>query len=115
MFRPNLDAKIRRKIGRDLFGKEAFDEPFPVRCGVVNMSAFVEATSVRADSTASRGAAEELVLQSKILVPVGTPVAAGDLMYLLDLVIEITSRTPRVNTQGEIDHLELRAKIRKEL
>lgn len=115
MFQPNLDAELRKKAGRDLFGKESFGEPIPIRCGVVDMAALMDQTSVRADSTGSRGAAQELVLQSKILVPEGTPVDQGDLLVVLGFTVEVIGVHPRVDTQGNTDHLELRAKIRQEL
>lgn len=110
MFRPNLRGLIYRKEGYDIYGQESYSSPQWVGCAVVNLANLVEQTSVRADSTASRGAAEDEVINAKILVPANTQVAEGDKFRVVGFTVEISSVMPRINTQGVTDHLELRAK-----
>ncbi len=116
MFRPNITAHfMKRSTTRDIFGKEAFGPLTPVRAGVVNLDVLMEASSVRADSSASRGSAQDLIAQAKILVPKASPVRVGDIMVLYEITIEITHRQPRINTRGMLDHYELVGKIRAEI
>lgn len=114
MFRPNVRAEIRGKVSRDLYGKATYGPATPVMVGIVGLNGFVDQTSVRADSSASRGSAEQEELQAKILVSPQVQVDEGDIMDILGFSIEITAVQPRLNTQGILDHRELRARVHKE-
>lgn len=114
MFRPNLDGYIRKRGGRDLFGKASYHEPRHTRCALVNLSTMIEQTSVRADSSASRGGAFQDEVMAKILVPAGTDVDKGDRFEVMDFRLEVMRRHPRLDTQGNVDHIEIAAKIEEE-
>lgn len=116
MFTPNARAKLFRKNAkRDIFGNETFQPGVLMLCGIVNLATIVEATTVRADNSASRGAAEQAIAQAKILVPAKTKVTEGDVFELYGFTVEVTSVQPRVNTRGKLDHLELMGKMRTPL
>lgn len=112
MFRPNITAQLIRKGGaRDIFGQPSFGAPAPLRCAVVRLSTDMVPSTVRADSSASRGAAEETTAQAVILVPAATAIAVGDVIEVMGERVEVTGRHPRINTRGTLDHLEIRGKI----
>ncbi|MGE8141854.1 hypothetical protein ACQKOE_07750 [Novosphingobium sp. NPDC080210] len=112
MFRPNITAQLIRKgATRDIFGQPSYGAPAPLRCAVVRLTTDVVPSTVRADSSASRGAAEETTAQAVILVPATTAIAVGDVLELLGERIEVTGRHPRINTRGTLDHIEIHGKI----
>lgn len=115
MFIPNTKAQLRRRGPRDVFGKEIFATPVEIPCAVVQLKEGVMESSVRADSSASRGAAEELMVQSKILIPNNVTVKKGDVLEIYGIFIEVMSSHPRINVLGDLDHYELTGTIRREL
>jgi hypothetical protein len=115
MFRPNIVARQYRKGPRDIFGKESFLAPVPLPCAVVNLNALVQASSVRADSTASHGAAQEMAAQAKILVPALSSVTIGDVITIHGVFVEVKGKQPRIDVSGRLDHYELTGTIRAEI
>lgn len=112
----NQTALLHSKAAkRDVFGKEAFAAAVPLRLSIVKLADSVEQSSVRADSSASRGAAQETTAQALFLVPPNTGARKGDVVELLGFLIEITGTHVRLNTRGAVDHVELHGKIREEL
>jgi hypothetical protein len=116
MFRPNTIAQLLRMLPtRTIHGKESFAGPVPIPCSIVQLADRVEESSVRADSTATRGAAEQEVLQAKILVPAHTVIKKGDVLQLQDRSVEVMSVHQRLNTRGVLDHLEIGGNIKGNL
>lgn len=115
MFRPNLTAQLIRRGARDIFGQNAMSQPIPLRCSVVRLASSVVPSTVRADSSASRGAAEETTAQAIILVPSSTAIANGDVILVMNQRVEVTGIHPRINTRGVLDHLEIRGKTSESL
>jgi len=116
MFRPNIKLSLHaRRAKRDIFGAEFFSKPVPIQAGIVRLASLMEMSSVRADSTASRGAAEDMIAEAKILLPTSTRAKVGDVLEGYGVKIEVTGLHPRINTRGQLDHYELRGKIREDL
>ncbi len=66
-----------------------------------------EPTSVRSDSSASRGNAQELVMtNAKILFPAHVRIAIGDRFEIQSYDLGLVGREPRISVAGELDHLE---------
>jgi hypothetical protein len=116
VFRPNVIASLLRKDAkRNIHGKETYQAGVSLPCAIVRLSENVTESSVRADSTASRGSAEEEVLQAKILIPATVAVKKGDVIKILDRLVEITSIQPRLNICGILDHQEIGGNIKGDL
>lgn len=116
MFRPNHTAQLSRKSAtRDIFGKATYLPPSPMRCGIVRLSTVIVPSTVRADSSASRGAAEEENAQAVFLVMPNTAIAVGDIILTLGFKIEVKGRHPRLNTRGMLDHIEIHGTISEEV
>lgn len=116
MFRPNTVASLLRKDAkRNIHGKESFQAPVPLPCAVVSLADRVVESSVRADSTASRGAAEQEVLQAKILIPIHVAVKKGDVIKVLGRLVEISSVHPRNDVFGRPHHQEIGGNIKGDM
>ena len=116
MFRPNATALfIRKSEVRTIHGKEMYFRGVKIRCAIVNLTNETIPSPVRADSSASRGSAQDLVAQAKILVPKNTKVSNGDIIEILGFRVEVTGRQPRVDVSGRLDHIEVTGRIKAEL
>ena len=105
-FYPNTTAKLSRQTGLNVHSEPTFSDPVTVECGIVNLNAQAKQTSVRADSSASRGAAEETVIVAKILfLPKAYP-AIGDKVELHGMTLRCNAVQPRVAVSGILDHFE---------
>ena len=105
-FRPNVSATIRRYQGTNLFGEPSWGDVENVRIGVVHLAAQAAKTSVRTDSSASRGNAEERVVVAKILFPVLAQPRVMDLVEFAGQTMMVKSVEPRIAVTGRLDHLE---------
>lgn len=112
MFVPNTRAQWLRKGRRSITGKETFSAPRLLPLSVVSLKGTTASSSVRADSSASRGAAEQSEAAARFLVPVQYAVARGDVVRIDGMAIEITSVQPRRDVFGKLDHYELAGDIR---
>lgn len=107
MFAPNLIGTIAVIAGRDIHGIATFGAPKECPFAMINLNSKSEKTSVRADSSASRGSADELTSQKmKILIPVFVTVGIGDRFVFDGVKYDIISRHPRRSVFGDLDHYE---------
>lgn len=107
VFRPNQMGVLRKKLSRDVRGQITYGLARPCPFGVINMEIGALKTSVRADSSASRGSADETVAErAKILIAKQVDVAVSDRFEFDGLVFEIAARHVRRSVSGAIDHFE---------
>lgn len=115
-FRPNTTGMLRRKHPkRNIHGKETFEAPVPVAIAVVHLADKVEETSVRADSSASRGAGEQETLQAKILIGPGVRISKGDVIEVSNRLVEIASVHQRFDVFGSHHHNEVGGNIKGDI
>lgn len=106
MFSPNQTGMLYRQAARDVHGRVAFGAAYDCPFAVVNMLVSGQKTSVRADSSASRGAADEIAAQrAKILLPAYADPVIGD-KFNFRLDFRIISVHPRYSVSGALDHWE---------
>lgn len=110
MFQPNVLCTLTRASGHtDLYGNPMFDRPIPAKCGIVKLVVGDQNVTVRADSSASRGAAQEVVANAVLLFsPVYKP-KSDDIVDVVGFRLKITSVFPRHSVNGQLDHYEVRA------
>jgi hypothetical protein len=111
LFSPNLDCTIRRVIGRDVYADEILSAAFRARCAIVKLEISVLPTSVRADSAASRGAAEEFIGTARLLLPATVQISPQDQIEVSGYKLRVTSIFPRHSLQGKLDHYEINCGI----
>lgn len=108
MFRPNLDCVLSRSSGKtDVYGQPLPATKVKERCAVITMNLKNEKSSVRADSSASRGAARELQADALILMGRNSKVAIDDVVEVEGIKIRVVGKFPRRNLNGQLDHYEV--------
>jgi hypothetical protein len=112
MFRPNQVCTIVVASGRtDVYGQPLAATRITERCAVVRLVVTNQPSSVRADSSASRGNAKELVSDSLILLAKTTAANIDDLIDIGGFKFRILSKHPRFAINGNLDHYEITASI----
>ena len=106
-FTPNLIGMIQRKTGFDIHGRPALSSPVACQFAIVNAKRQSEKTSVRADSSASRGMADEITTAlGRILVAKHESIEIGDVFSFDGDSYDVQSKHIRRSVFGEIDHFE---------
>jgi hypothetical protein len=112
MFSPNNIGALWALTGRDVHNREQWAASIPCPFATVNLETTSQKTTVRADSSASRGAAEEVVSgQAKILVAKTMTVKIGDRFSFDDQRYRISGVHKRRSVFGKIDHFECEMEI----
>lgn len=110
MFIPNVQVKIWVRGGYDLYGKADYVTPTSnTPACVVKIPLKVRKTSVRADSSASRGAAKEVEADTRFLLPPTTAVKDGDLVEFNGTKFQIAALHQRYDVFGRFDHIQVDA------
>lgn len=109
MFLPNTRCSLyRRSLQTDRRGEYVYAPPATVPCSVVALGLMTEKTSVRADSSGSRGKAQEEQGDAMILFPTYITVKEGDLVQVEGEGLEIVAVFPRRDVLGRLDHIEVK-------
>lgn len=110
MFRPNLKCRIQLASGKnDVHGQPIPGKFVNERCAIVKLVISNEKSSVRADSSASRGNAMELEATSVILLQTSSQAKIDDIIALSGVKLRIMARHPRYDVAGRLDHYEIHA------
>lgn len=107
LFQPNLTCQIRRLSATNVYGEEELGQPVTAQCAIVKLRRFVETSSVRADSSASRGTAREIQIEGKLLFPYATVIAENDQVEVSGLKVRVIGVFLRHDLRGKPDHLEV--------
>jgi hypothetical protein len=108
MFRPNFNCTVFVSSGTtDVYGQPLPSTAYKERCSIIKLNVTNEKSSVRADSSASRGAARELETNSVILLTKTTRAAIDDVVEVNSMKIRVTGKFPRHDLQGALDHYEI--------
>ena len=107
MFRPNTFCYVSKRTGYDEWGRERYAERVRVPCSVVRLQSSRVKSSVRADSSASRGRAREVESDSIVLLPPTQQVDMGDRLEVMGITLEVNGVHPRLNIMGRHDHNEV--------
>jgi hypothetical protein len=107
LFKPNQRCQLRKQLGHNAYGEERLGEPSTLKCTVVRISSGGQKSSVRADSSATRGAAEEIVSDAKILFEKNATIGVNDQVSIAGVLLRVISVEPRWDIRGNLDHLEV--------
>ena len=112
-FTPNLVGKIQRVTGRDIHGRPVLGPETECQFAVVNAKRQQEKTSVRADSSASRGMGDEITTGlCRILVAKHERIEIGDVFSFDGDSYDVNSKHVRRSVFGQIDHYECDLEVR---
>lgn len=106
MFIPNTFAMVYTRRSYNLYGEPDFNRPIKVPCGIVKLDVVADKTSVRTDSSASRGNADELTTQTRMLFSPGYGIGIGDKVDFEGILMVITEAFARRDMSGQVDHLD---------
>ncbi|OAD82875.1 hypothetical protein ATN89_17485 [Comamonas thiooxydans] len=99
---------VFKKLGVSAYSEPIYAErPVKERCAPVRLRFKSMATTVRTDSSGTRGHAEEEVAEIRILVPPLSVVRIDDVIGMLETKVRVIGREPRFNVRGILDHYEL--------
>ena len=111
MFRPNQKCRIQLSAGNDVYGQPKPAAYVSERCSIVKLILTATKSSVRADSSASRGNADEVQAKSVILLTANTKAKIEDIIEVAGAKLKIEGVFPRHDAQGRLDHFEINASI----
>ena len=107
MFSPNTTGVLYRKTGKDLYSAPTYGAARTVGCSIIHRNPKIAKTPVRADSSASRGNAEEELSISKILFPKTIRPVDEDKFVISGIALRVIGVQERRNVFGEVDHYEV--------
>lgn len=107
MFRPNLKCEVATVVSTDIYGKRLYSDWTTVPFGVVKLEESSGKTSVRTDSSASRGSAQEITTDARLLFPAYVALKQGDRIRHGNFNLTVVSVAPRYNVLGRLDHWQV--------
>lgn len=111
MLMPNQTCMLIKSAGNDVYGQPIPGIQSRERCSVVSMPTADVKSSVRSDSSASRGNAHEEQTNGKILLTAVTKAVMHDILVVRGQKLKIISTHPRFNAAGKLDHIEVAVNI----
>ncbi len=107
MLRPNVKGEVSKMSGADIYGKRAYDTWETVSLAVVKLETSSRKTSVRTDASASRGSAQEILADARLLFPKDVLLTPGDRVRIHGVTLTVESIFPRYNVLGRFDHWQV--------
>jgi len=111
MFLPNKTCRIQLSAGKDVYGQPKPGRYVTERCAIVKLVITSDKTSVRADSSASRGNSKETEANSVILLAPTTEAKIDDIIDVAGARLQIVGKSPQHDVTGRLDHYEVIAQI----
>lgn len=108
MFIPNNYCFIqRRSASANAYGEYSYGPKERIQYGLVRYDLKVEDSTVRADSSATRGNVKEYHASGKILVPAKVKPNWGDIFIIEGQIFKAKEVEPRFSIMGNLDHYEV--------
>ena len=94
-------------LSTDLYGKRTYSAWVTKSFGIIKLEQKSEKTSVRTDSSASRGSAQEILADARFLFPKDVILKEGDRIQFGGFYLTVVSVFPRHRVTGELDHWQV--------
>lgn len=108
MFRPNKNCILHKSSGKtDVYGMPMPGLKYKERCSVVKMNIKSAKSAVRADTSATRGNAQELETDTVLLLPKSSKAQIDDNIEMIGHQFRIVAIQPRFDVNGNLDHYEV--------
>lgn len=108
LFRPNTTCLLHSRQGAyDIYGKHSFAPAQTIPCAVISYDVSRLKSSVRVDSSGSRGRADELAGRARFLFPRTTTIVRGDVVFKDGYWLKVIEIHPRYAVDGRYDHIEV--------
>lgn len=115
LFIPNQRCVIVKMGDMDVYGQKHVVSRITEECAILRSKSISTKSSVRADSSASRGNARELTADYWMILMPNTQAEIGDLIEFGGLRLKIVFMHPRYSIRGEHDHTEVGCDIWNEV
>lgn len=110
MFNPNRKCLLQLSSGKtDVYGQPTPSTYVEEGCTIVSMMINNTKSTVRADSSASRGSAMELESKSVLLLTAETQATVDDVIEIDGYKLRIMGMFPRHDIRGKLDHYQVEA------
>lgn len=106
LFKPNQDCLLRRRVERNVYAEEVLGPPIKTRCTIVSLDVRIESSSLRADTSATKGNAREMIAEGKVLLPPDALARVNDQLEVDGFKLRIVGLLPRRDIAGNLDHLQ---------
>lgn len=106
-----VEGSLYKKVGMDLYGEAKYEFAAQVKMGVVSFINSMDKTSVRADSSASRGKAEIALFDAVFIIPITVSIDKEDVLVVNGKKLRIDSVHQRWGLRGRPGHYEVGANI----
>ena len=100
----NTPCVITRTVGKDIYGQDQYSDPEDSFCGVVKLDIISEKTTVRTDSSASRGRAHEIEADARLLFESHIELDRNDRVDVMGHSLRVVAIFPRLDVHGDHDH-----------
>lgn len=107
IFTPKNSCVVIKNEGNDLYGLPKPGKRYAEKCSIVKFIVSNEKSSVRADSSASRGNAMELQSDGVFLMRTNTKARIDDLIEIGEHRMRVMGIHARYNTAGVLHHYEV--------
>lgn len=106
MLRPNQWFIVQKAAGNDVYGQGKPGIKSRELGSIVSLPTVDVKSSVRTDSSASRGNAHEFQNNGVVLLTAKTKAVLHDILIIRGLTLKIVMMHPRYDAAGRFDHFE---------
>lgn len=108
LFRPNTTCRLfTQKEGFDIYGTRQWSLPKVTPCAVITFDLATTKSSVRVDSSGTRGRADQLQGIARFLFPHTVALLRGDIVEKDGFWLKLVEIFPRYAVDGRMDHFEV--------
>lgn len=111
LLRPNVDCELTPVVGHDVFNKAQMGKARPAKCSIVKLELASNKTTVRVDSSASRGYAKEDTVAARLLFPATEEISVGDRIDIAGMAVRVAAIQPRHSLTGQLDHWQIEGTV----
>lgn len=107
----SVPCTIALRSGSDVYGMPKYSAPVRTVCAVVLLTTKGQHSTVRADSGATRGHADEQVADAILLVGRKQEPTLDSTVSVRGVALRVISVQHRIDVMGRLDHYEIRCSI----
>lgn len=104
---PQIQARLYVHTGTDLYGEPSYRGPRVIGVGVVRLHMGSKITSVRADSSATRGGSSEQIADAVLLFEAKDAPNLSDRVEVSGFRLKVIGFQPRYDLMGNLAHWQV--------
>ena len=104
----SIPCKIQKPSSNNMYGELTLGAPVSAVCAIVKLEVSSQHTTVRTDSSATHGFADENVADAVLLLSNKITIMPNDVITVRGVTLKVVGVRHRMNVMGRIDHYEVR-------